>query len=506
MFIKTINATLTVLLLTSPVYGGEFPSAAGPAGAATTSLVGSPGESGPETMDQKTLVAALSQEERMGHALELQSSDLFTLEDQNASADDLDLKLPEDDLPRSDIPLTFNDKVQYFVNYFQTGGRGVFVRWLSRSERYIPMMKQVLKKEGLPEDLVFLAMIESGFSPHAYSVASAVGPWQFMSSTGKRYSLRIDEWIDERRDPLKSTVAAAMYLKELYGIFNKDWYLAAAGYNAGENKILRAINKYESRDYWQLTKGSFLKRETKDYVPRLLAAAIIAKDPARYGFADVAYLPPIEFDTVVIPTRTNLDQVAKICNVPYQTIRELNPELRKWCTPPEYPNYELKIPLGKKDIFENEYAKLPLEERFKERTLYTRYRTGRRDTLASIASRFGTSKETIAELNHLKGEGKIRGKALIVPVNASYVARNQLAKPERNVVGNEDKREFKKYYIVKKGDTLKALAKRFNVTERLLATWNNLKEKVALRPGKRIIIAKFVEKNGEMTPVAGGNG
>src|SRR5512136_2839827 len=179
-----------------------------------------------------------------------------------------------------------------------------------------------------------------------------------MSSTGKRYDLKINDWIDERRDPIKSTVAAALYLKELYALFNKDWYLAAAGYNAGENKILRAISMYDTRDYWELSKGSYLKRETKDYVPRLLAAAIIAKDPAKYGFADVAYLPPIEFDTVVIPSRTDLELAARICGVTYETLRDLNPELRRWCTPPDYANYELKIPLGKKALFEAEYAKI----------------------------------------------------------------------------------------------------------------------------------------------------
>lgn len=451
-------------------------------------------------------VAALSQEERLGNELELQPSEIFTLEEQNGLSDDLDLKLPEEDLPASDIPITLNNKVQYFVEYFQTRGRESFARWLSRSERYIPMMKRVLKKEGLPEDLVYLAMIESGFSPHAYSVASAVGPWQFMSATGKRYSLRIDQWIDERRDPLKSTMAAAMYLKELYGIFNQDWYLAAAGYNAGENKILRAINMYESRDYWQLSKGSYLKRETKDYVPRLLAAAIIAKDPARYGFADVAYLPPIEFDTVVITTRTDLELVAKLCDVPYQSIRELNPELRKGCTPPNYPNYELKIPLGKKSLFESEYAKVPTEKRFEEKVLYTRYKARKRDTLASVAGRFGVAKETIAELNHLKSGTKLGGRTLIVPVLASSsVGGGEDGKRDRYRERKEDSREFKKFYTVKKGDTLMTLAKRFNVSAKLLAAWNNLKERVALRPGKRIIIARYVEKNGVMTPVTGDN-
>ena len=448
-------------------------------------------------------VAGLSPEERLGQALELQPSELFALDEPNGATDELELKLPEEELPESDIPLTLNNKVQYFVDYFQTRGRSVFARWLSRSERYIPMMKRVLKKEGLPEDLVYLAMIESGFSPHALSVASAVGPWQFMSDTGKHYSLRIDQWIDERRDPLKSTVAAAMYLKELYGIFNKDWYLAAAGYNAGENKILRAINMYESRDYWQISKGSYLKRETKDYVPRLLAAAIIAKDPAKYGFADVAYLPPIEFDTVLIPSRTDLELVAKTCSIPYQTLRELNPELRRWSTPPDYPDYKLKIPLGTKGLFETEYAKIPEEKRSAEKVLYSRYKAGKRDTLASVAGRFGATPQALAELNHLKKGARLRGKTLIVPVLTASREVRQDAKPLRSEARNEASREFKKYYVVKKGDTLFDLAKRFNVSAKLLAAWNNLKERVALRPGKRIIVARYVEKKGEMTPVAG---
>ena len=454
--------------------------------------------------EEHTREAGITRNDQLGRALELEPSDFFVPDESNVAADDLELKLPEEDLPHSDIPLTLNNKVEYFVNYFQTRGRDVFARWLSRSERYIPMMKQVLKKEGLPEDLVYLAMIESGFSPHAYSAASAVGPWQFMSHTGKRYSLRIDQWIDERRDPLKSTVAAAMYLKELYGLFNKDWYLAAAGYNAGENKILRAIDMYDTRDYWELSKGTYLKRETKDYVPRLLAAAIIAKDPARYGFADVAYLPPIEFDTVVIPTRTDLQLVAEICGVPYQTIRDLNPELRRWCTPPEYPDYELKVPLGKKAVFATGYVKVPEDKRFEERVLYSRYKAGRRDTLASVARRYGVAPQALADLNHLKKAAKVRGRTLIVPIMTASVERRPEAQPEVSQSHEGSSREFNKYYIVKEGDTLIELARRFNVSARLLAAWNNLKEKVALRPGKRIIIAKYVEKKGAMTPAGDG--
>ncbi len=494
-----ITVILLTMLLASPAAAGEINQAYAGYAANGGSIAAEAGATTAKSGNSPTVVAGLAQEERLGRALELQPSDLFIMDEPSGAGDDLELKLPEEDLPPSDIPLTLNRKVEYFVNYFQTSGRLVFARWLSRSERYIPMMKQVLKKEGLPEDLVYLAMIESGFSPHAYSVASAVGPWQFMSGTGKHYSLRIDQWIDERCDPLKSTVAAAMYLKELYGLFNKDWYLAAAGYNAGENKILRAINMYETRDFWELSKGSYLKRETKDYVPRLLAAAIIAKDPARYGFADVAYLPPIEFDTVAIPSRTDLELVAKLCDVPYQTIRDLNPELRRWCTPPEYPNYELKIPLGKRTLFEAEYAKVPEDKRFVEKVLYTRYKAGKRDTLASLARRFGATPQLLAQLNHLKKGAKLRGKTLIVPVLTAAMENRPEMKEALAQPASKQEKKFIKYYIVKEGDTLKALAKRFNVSARLLAAWNNMREKMALRPGKRIIVAKYTERKGAMT-------
>jgi membrane-bound lytic murein transglycosylase D len=298
---------------------------------------------------------------------------------------DIDISLLNEALPDSDIPLTLNSKVNYFINFFQHKGHGFFAKWLSRSERYIPIMKEILRKEGMPEDLVYLAMIESGFTPHAVSVANAVGPWQFISGTGKRYDLKINDWIDERRDPIKSTVAAALYLKELYALFNNDWYLAAAGYNAGENKILRAINMYETRDFWEISKGSYLKRETKDYVPKLLAAAIIAKEPAKYGFADIAYLPAMDLDTVEVTARTDLDLIARLTDVPYNTLRELNPELRRWCTPPDYPKYLLKLPKGKKELFVAELAKVPEDQRYTERIAYSRYKAKKQDTLKSVA-------------------------------------------------------------------------------------------------------------------------
>ncbi len=448
-------------------------------------------------------LASLTSERLLSQALELPPSEQFSLEESlPLQTDEFELRLPEEELPESDFPLTFNDKVEYFTRTFQTTGRQSFAKWLSRSERYIPMMREVLKKEGLPEDLVYLAMIESGFSPHAYSVASAVGPWQFMSETGKRYSLRIDPWIDERRDPLKSTVAAALYLKELYAMFNNNWYLAAAGYNAGENKILRAISMYNSRDFWQIAKGQYLKRETKDYVPKLLAAAIIAKEPAKYGFGEVAYLPALEFDTVKIPSKTDLELVAKICNTQCQNIRDLNPELRRLSTPPGYPGYELKIPKGQKEHFEAEYAKIPEDKRSTEQIRHVRYRAKKRDTLASVAQRFNTTTQVIAELNNLGKSKRLRGKELIVPVQVAGVSTVAGSHETKSEV----KKGFNKYYTVKKGDTLSVLAKRFNVSTTLLSLWNNLKARVALRPGKRIIVAKFVEKKGRLVSAAADNG
>lgn len=426
---------------------------------------------------------------------------LFSLEELHESvstATDGGLELPDADLPLSDIPLALNSKVEYFLYYFQTAGKPSFSRWLSRSSRYIPMMKEILKREGMPEDLVYLAMIESGFQMHARSWANAVGPWQFISETGRRYDLRIDQWIDERKDPVKATTAAALYLKELYEMFDGDWYLAAAGYNAGENKILRAISMYNTNDFWEISQGSYLKPETKQYVPKLLAAAIIAKDPARYGFSDIAYLTPIEYDTVTIPSRTNLDLAARLSGTTYESLKELNPDLLHWCTPPNYPDYQLKIPKGSKQMFTIEYAKIPEDQRFIERVLYSRYKVRKRESLKSVARRFGTSPAALAELNSINVKSRVAGKSLLVPVKQSVDFRHE----GQTAKSTPSQGSYAKYYTIKHGDTLSSLAKRFNVSTKLLSAWNKLKVKVALKPGRRIIIAKFIKKNGKMTPAA----
>ena len=413
-------------------------------------------------------------------------SALFTLEElNNGSVDQSELVLPDEE-QAADIPLALNDKVEYFVNFFRTKGRGTYGRWLSRSTRYLPMMKEILRKEGLPDELVYVAMIESGFQLHARSWANAVGPWQFMSATGRRYSLRIDQWVDERKDPVKATMAAAMYLKDLYGMFNNDWYLAAAGYNAGENKIFRAIDKYDTSDFWELSKGSYLKRETKEYVPKLLAAAIIAKDPARYGFTEIASVPVVEYDTVILPGRTDLELVARLTGTTFQSIKELNPALRHWCTPPNYPDYELRIPKGTKSRFEQQIAAIPVDQRFSEKTLYSHYKATKKDNLKQLARRFGTTSAELAELNGLGSKDRVAGRTLIVPVKQSV----NFEKEGRRRTADDQEPAVQKYYTVKKGDTLQALARKFNVSTRLLTVWNNLKSTAALKPGKRLVVAR----------------
>jgi len=424
-----------------------------------------------------------------------ENGELFALDELTGKQEDVaGLEMPEDELPLSDIPLTLNSKVEYFIYTFQTRARTSFARWLSRSSRYVPLMKEILRREGMPEDLVYVAMIESGFQLNARSWASAVGPWQFMSATGRRYALRIDQWIDERKDPVKATTAAALYLKELHGMFNGDWYLAAAGYNAGENKIIKAMNKYSSADFWQISEGSYLKRETKEYVPKLLAAAIIAKDPARYGFSDIAYLPPVEFETVRIASQTDLELVAKLAGTTYEAIQGLNPELRHWCTPPDYPGYELKLPKGTKRLFEEGYANIPPEKRFTEKPFYTRYTARKRDTLTSVARRFQISPQVLAEINGIGRKSRIVGKTLIVPALKNKAIAAKAPVPAATKTSHHRQT---RYYKVKKGDTIYSLSRQFKVPARLLLAWNNLKGKFVLRPGRSLIVARGEQKSGK---------
>ena len=311
-----------------------------------------------------------------------------------------------------DIPIVINAKVEQFIQHFQTRARKVFTGWLARSERYIPFMRNLLKENGLPEDLVYMALIESGFNPYAYSRSKAAGPWQFIYLTGKRYGLNSNWWIDERRDPEKSTIAAAKYLKDLYDMF-ECWYLAAAGYNAGEGKIARAMKRHRTEDFWELTKYRYLKRETKDYVPQMIAAALIAKDPEKYGFVGIEYQEPLRYDKVKVPEVTDLRLIAQACEVTIDEIKNLNPELSRWCTPPNFPDYEIKIPFGKKELFLKNFETLYPGERFQFKT----YMVKKGDTLSNIAKLYRVGLEPILEINRLNKKSRLSiGMNLLIPL------------------------------------------------------------------------------------------
>jgi soluble lytic murein transglycosylase-like protein len=237
-----------------------------------------------------------------------------------------------------------NDTVQRFLDQFQTGyRRAVVERWLTRSGRFLPMVLEVFRQKGLPEELVFTAMIESGFDPVAVSRAGAKGLWQFMAPTARQYGLRVDRWLDERLDPEKSTVAAANYLKDLYTIFG-SWDLVQAAYNAGEMKVIRAIKGTGSRDFWSLTNSRLLRDETKNYVPAIHAVTIISQEPEQYGFA-VKPDEPLSYERITVPKGTSLKHVAGLSDISYDELVRLNSELRMKQTPPDSP-YHLKVPLG----------------------------------------------------------------------------------------------------------------------------------------------------------------
>jgi membrane-bound lytic murein transglycosylase D len=393
-----------------------------------------------------------------------------------------------------DIPIVVNDQVEYFIEYFQTTHRKAFTRWLGRSERYIPMMKELLRENGLPEDLVYMALIESGFNPKAYSRRKASGPWQFIYRTGKRYGLKANWWIDERRDPEKSTIAAAKHLKDLYDQFS-CWYLAAAGYNAGAGKISRAIRRYQTEDFWELTKHRYLKRETKNYVPKMIAAALIAKEPEKYGFIDIKYDEPIRYEKAAIPDATDLRVIARCSEADYATIKTLNPELRRWCTPPYYPNYQVKIPEGKTEIFLQNFSQLKPSERITFRQ--HRVRTG--ETLSHIASRYGTGVSAIMQMNNIRNPRHLRaGTSIIIPIPADRVVYLDKKVQEAKVspkkvdvpkkIPNADESSSEKIrYVVQEGDTLWDIALMYDLRIEDIRRWNNIRGNI-IRPKDELVL------------------
>ncbi len=314
------------------------------------------------------------------------------------------------------VPVFQTTKVEGHMRYFHTRIRDRFEAWMARLQHYHPLVESIFAEFKLPTDLVYLSLVESGFNPHAYSRARATGPWQFMKGTAKIYGLRVDSYVDERRDPIKSTVAAARYLRDLFDLLG-SWPLAMAAYNAGEGKVMRALQKARAEDFDDLARTRLLRRETKEYVPRFMAATIIAKNPEQFGFDPDEDLVPHQFDEVVVLRPLALKALAEATGISFQELKRLNPELRRDGTPPDGHEYHLKVPVGQKALVEAALDKVPIWNPppliakrgpvFQAQVKDGWYRVRGGDSLASIAKRFRLSVQDLKTRNHLSGH-KIR--------------------------------------------------------------------------------------------------
>ncbi len=331
---------------------------------------------------------------------------LFVLNDEAADPQDA-LEDLEEHL--SHIPLIRTPRVERHIQYFRTSKRDHFDQWLVRLNHYKPLVEKIFAQFQLPTDLIFLSLVESGFNPKAYSRARAAGPWQFMKMTGRHYGLRVDEYVDERRDPIKSTIAAARYLRDLYDLFG-TWPLAMAAYNAGERKIQRALRKAKAETFWEIAQTRYIRRETREYVPRFMAAAIIARNPDLYGF-DAGPADIHEFEEIIVSRPLHLRAIAAATEVSYAELRRLNPELRRDVTPPDDSAYHLKVPVGSGDAVEVALASIETwtpprviakakRDRGVRRGWY-RVRWG--DSLSTIARRFRVTVEELKLRNNLSG-------------------------------------------------------------------------------------------------------
>ncbi len=388
--------------------------------------------------------------------------------------------LPEPDTGKHDIPVVFNDQVKTFVQYFQTRKWGVITRAFERASRYLPMMRKVFREKGLPEDLLNLAFIESAVNPRATSRAKAAGIWQFVPSTGRLYGMRSSWWLDERRDPEKSTRGAAAYLKNLYNMF-ESWPLALAAYNAGEGKIQAAIQRQRSRNFWSLR----LPKETRLYVPAFMAMTIISREPERYGFTPPPE-SPIEAEMVSLQHPTELTLIAQAAGATVEEIRDLNPELTRWATPPDLSDYTVRIPAGRRDAFLEALERIPPSER----VTWIRHKVRKGETPRGIAKRYGMAVQVVLEMNGLrKRQGLRPGTTILLPgaaVGSGVVYAVEVQPARRSTT----RRTSAEHYTVMKGDTLAGIARAHAVSLQDLRRWNNLSRDAALRPGQTLTLRR----------------
>jgi membrane-bound lytic murein transglycosylase D len=369
------------------------------------------------------------------------------------------------------IPLVRNKQVDQFIEFFQTKGKKQFQIWLNRYIEYGELIGEILREEDMPQELIFLAMIESGLNPRAYSKANAAGIWQFIYSTGKSFGLKRTWYVDERRDPIKSTHAAADFLKGLYQEFD-HWYLAMAAYNCGEGRVRRAIRLHQTSDFWQLHS---LPRETRNYLPYYLAAAIIGRAPDQYGFSsNASSIKPFEFDLVKINQSADLTVIARSAGINLKTLKLFNPELRQSATPSEG-SYSLRIPKGRKETFFANFTALPNDQKFAQQNLIHKVKRG--ESLWTISSRYKVSIHDLAAVNKIRNRHKIQiGQKLTVPIKGGVG------------VDGGPPGHYKVVYKVKRGDTLGQIAEDYGTRTNHIRRWNNINYGDYIHPKQKLVL------------------
>jgi len=403
-----------------------------------------------------------------------------------------------------DIPVVYNDSVKKWINYFLHKGRGFFERYSARAGRYAPMMGKILESHGIPRDFIFLAMAESGFQNKAKSHAAAVGPWQFMKLTGRTYGLKSNWYIDERYDPIKATIAASRYLKKLHSDFG-EWELAAAAYNAGEGKVGRAIARYSTENFWDLSKGKYLKAETKNYVPKIMALAIIGKNLQNFGFDDIDFKEPLDFDEVTIQGGTDLVLLSEKIGLDFEELQVLNPEVLRWFIPLQMKEYVLRLPIG----FKAKYEQCCTKENF-QAVAFQSVRIGKKGaSVSAIAKKFKIKPYVLEDLNKISSSERLaNGTEIILPFRIGqnlrdsmyadlyelprkhpFKKKNLRAKLEGSKKKSKRVVKVTETYTVKKGDTLLTVAKKMGVSVDHLINYNlGLINSRGIRSGDKLIV------------------
>jgi membrane-bound lytic murein transglycosylase D len=379
------------------------------------------------------------------------------------------------------IPIYTDDRVNYFLDLYGNRFASTFQRWLDRSNLYMSIVQDIFIKEGLPSDLACLAFTESGFNPTAASWANAVGMWQFIESTGKLYGLKNNFWIDERKDFLKATHAAAKHLKDLYNEFG-DWYLAIAAYNAGMYKILNGIERYKTPDFKKLSTYNYLKEETKDYVPKFIAMLILYKNLSLYGFS-YPLTPDILFETVEFDKPVNLFAISKLIDEDYDELKELNPELKRPITPPGQ-SFQLKIPYGKKSVLLDELRNV----NYKNLIQVHIYSPKNGEDINSIAKKYGVSEYEIKEINGLYYNRVSNNRPIFIPIKGTF------DKSFKTMFAKAVAYDLPNIYVVKNGDTLYGISRKCGISLNTLLALNKDINPNRIKPGDKVLISWDIKK------------